>query len=114
MPHILRDAVGKIIAVVDHACPGPTEEIAPDHPEFLAFIGRTASADDPSTQADFSRADLEFIRVLEDLIVALISKGHLALNDLPLEAQRKLLDRTAMRARITTYEITEEDAEFLV
>ena len=113
MPHVLRDAAGDIIAVVDRECPGPTEEVAPDHPDFLAFVGRSAG-EDGVTPAEFSRADLEFIRVLEDLIGALIIKGHLALNDLPVEAQRKLLNRSAMRARITSYELAEEDSEFLV
>ena len=113
MPHVLRDASGNIVAIVDRQCPGPTEEVAPDHPEFLAFVGRTAQ-DEDIPQTDFSRADLEFIRVLEDLIGALISKGHLSLNDLPREAQRKLLARSAMRARITSYELDDEDTEFLV
>ena len=113
MPHVLRDANGDIVAVVDRECPGPTEEVAPDHPDFLAFVGRTAQDQDVG-QTDFSRADLEFIRVLEDLIGALISKGHLSLNDLPREAQRKLLNRTAMRSRITSYELGDEDSDFLV
>ena len=112
MPHVLRDAAGDIIAVVDQECPGPTEELAPDHPDFLAFVGR--SAGDEEALAAFSRADLDFIRVLEDLIGALISKGHLSLNDLPTEAQRKLLNRSAMRNRITSYQLDEEDSEFLV
>ena len=113
MPHVLRDADGDIVAVVERECPGPTEEVAPDDPEFLAFVGRTAGDNDMAL-AEFSRADLEFIRVLEDLIGALISKGHLALNDLPLEAQRKLLERTAMRSRITSYQLDDEDGDFLV
>ncbi len=113
MPHVLRDANGDIIAVVERECPGPTEEVPADHPDFLAFVGRSAEDGEGNHEA-FSRADLDFIRVLEDLIGALITKGHLSLNDLPAEAQRKLLNRNAMRARITSYELGDEDADFLV
>ena len=117
MPHVLRDSTGDIIAVVDRECPGPTEEVAADDPDLLAFVGHNASdgvSDDTGALTDFSRADLEFIRVLEDLIGALITKGHLSLSDLPAEAQRKLLNRSAMRNRILSYELGEEDGEFLV
>jgi len=39
---------------------------------------------------DFSTLDVTFIRVLEDLIAALLEKGELKLTDLPVAAQEKL------------------------
>ncbi len=54
------------------------------------------------TQKDngFSQLDAEFVRVLEDLIDALISNGTLRLTDLPVQAQRKLTERKQQRARL--------------
>jgi len=55
------------------------------------------------TQKDngFSQLDAEFVRVLEDLIDALISNGTLRLTDLPVQAQRKLTERKQQRARLS-------------
>ena len=55
------------------------------------------------TQKDngFSQLDAEFVRVLEDLIDALISHGTLRLTDLPVQAQRKLTERKQQRARLS-------------
>lgn len=51
--------------------------------------------------SDFSRSDAEFVRVLEDLIDALIANGTLRLTDLPIQAQQKLTQRKQQRARLT-------------
>ncbi len=50
---------------------------------------------------EFSQLDAEFVRVLEDLIDALISNGTLRLTDLPVQAQRKLTERKQQRARLS-------------
>jgi hypothetical protein len=52
---------------------------------------------------DFSRLDADFVRVLEDLIDALIANGTLRLTDLPLHAQRKLTERKQQRARLSEH-----------
>jgi len=49
---------------------------------------------------DFSTLDVTFIRVLEDLIEALIEKGELRLTDLPVAAQQKLSKRKGLRRRL--------------
>lgn len=51
--------------------------------------------------SEFSQLDAEFVRVLEDLIDALISNGTLRLTDLPVQAQRKLTERKQQRARLS-------------
>lgn len=48
----------------------------------------------------FSQLDADFVRVLEDVIDALITNGTLRLTDLPIDAQRKLAARKAHRARL--------------
>lgn len=63
-------------------------------PEISAFL---APAEKDS---QFSTSDAEFVRVLEDLIDALISKNILRHTDLPIAAQRKINARKGMRHRL--------------
>lgn len=49
---------------------------------------------------DLSALDTDFIRVLEDLIDALIANGSLRLTDLPPRALEKLTQRKRARQRL--------------
>lgn len=49
---------------------------------------------------DLSELDVDFIRVLEDLIDALIANGVLRLTDLPPQALTKLSERKRTRQRL--------------
>lgn len=49
---------------------------------------------------DFSALDEDFIRVLEDLIDALLTNGTLRLTDLPPQALEKLHRRKQVRERL--------------
>lgn len=51
-------------------------------------------------KSEFSALDVEFIRVLEDLIDVLVSNGTLRLTDLPPEALDKLNRRKGVRRRL--------------
>ena len=51
-------------------------------------------------QLDFSALDEDFIRVLEDLIDALLTNGTLRLTDLPPQALEKLHRRKQVRERL--------------
>lgn len=51
-------------------------------------------------KSDLSELDAGFIRVLEDLIDALLANGTLRLTDLPPEAMDKLNQRKHARARL--------------
>ena len=55
---------------------------------------------DNKGQAEFSALDVEFIRVLEDLIDALVANGTLRLTDLPPQALEKLNKRKGARRRL--------------
>ncbi len=48
----------------------------------------------------FHALDVDFIRVLEDLIDALVANGALRLTDLPTEALEKLNQRKRARQRL--------------
>ncbi|HUG56861.1 MAG TPA: hypothetical protein VL002_01335 [Candidimonas sp.] len=55
---------------------------------------------DKPQESDLSALDAEFIRVLEDLIDALLANGTLRLTDLPSEALAKLNRRKHARQRL--------------
>lgn len=94
MFYVQRDADGRLIRV----------EAAP----FDQSTGQ-ASADDLEIQSWFSnqsvesnllqlrQTDPEMIRVLEDLIHILTTKGVLRITDLPAAAQHKLVNRSQAR-----------------
>lgn len=63
-------------------------------PEIQSFF--KASAPAPS----FDASDADFVRVLEDLIDALILKNVIHQTDLPAPAQQKLMLRKGLRNRI--------------
>jgi hypothetical protein len=94
MPFVRRNPDGTIDALFAASMNDAREELPPDHPEVLAFIGA------PAPGAEFTALDADFIRVLEDVIDALIDKGVLRVTDLPHEAQRKLSARKGLRRRL--------------
>ncbi|WP_291551609.1 hypothetical protein [Comamonas sp. SCN 65-56] len=63
--------------------------------------GKPRGADDePAPKERLSALDADFIRVLEDLVDALLANGTLRLTDLPPEAVAKLDQRRRARARL--------------
>ncbi|WP_374515509.1 hypothetical protein [Niveibacterium sp.] len=93
MPFVRRNPQGEIVAILRDQEADAQEELPNDHPDLLAFLGR-----DPGES--FAALDADFIRVLEDLIDALIDKGVLRVTDLPHGAQRKLSARKGLRRRL--------------
>ena len=98
MPYIQREASGRISAM--HRQPGAaSDEFLPDeHAEVLAFIGLGKN---PTEGDGFVRMDADFVRVIEDVIDALIVKNVINITDLPGEAQIKLMDRRSFRERVS-------------
>lgn len=92
MPYVQRDADGRLLLMRRDPAPDAAEFLPDEHPEVQAFVARPA--DD-----GFSRLDADFVRVLEDLIDALISRHVLTITDLPAEAQVKLFARKSFRER---------------
>ncbi len=50
--------------------------------------------------AGFARLDADFVRVIEDVIDALIARHVINITDLPAEAQAKLFARKSFRERV--------------
>lgn len=97
MPYVARDDDGVIVALSELPLAEMNEDLPPDHPEVLDFVGRVVALRQDGVGDPFLEADLDFIRVAEDLIEVLIKKGVLRLADLPEEAQDKLMERRALR-----------------
>ena len=99
MLYARRNADGRIEAIFDNKPRGRAEAVAADHPDVVAFLSagtgkrRTAR----SGAGKWSNDDLAMARVIEDLIDVLIQKEVIALTDLPLPAQRKLMSRHGKR-----------------
>ena len=90
MYYVLRDANGQISSV--HRDPVIGAQVLPqEHADIRAFFGADGEA------PPFASLDASFLRVLEDLIDALIRRNVLCITDLPMEAQLKLFDRKHLR-----------------
>lgn len=64
--------------------------------------------------AGLQKSDLELVRVLEDLIYVLTSKGVLSITDLPVAAQNKLSNRSQMRRELDSLENLLNEDEILL
>ena len=94
MPFIRRNASGTIDSL-HRRDEGGCEFVPDDHPDVRAFLGAAA----PAQGENFASLDADFIRVIEDVIDALISKNVINITDLPVEAQTKLFGRKGYRER---------------
>ena len=94
MPYIMRNAQGRIIAVLSEEAPG-AELLSADSPELRAFLQNES----PETRAqkELVESDLSMVRVFEDLIDILIEKGTILFTDFPEPAQQKMLARRGLR-----------------
>ncbi|HRH16868.1 MAG TPA: hypothetical protein PKV17_00720 [Aquabacterium sp.] len=93
MRHVLRDSDGSIVSVHREPVPG-SQALSENHPDVQAFL--MEGAEGPS----FAGLDADLVRVLEDLIDALIERNVLRITDLPGEAQQKLFNRKHFRSRV--------------
>ena len=94
MFYVQRDAQGELIRVEAAAYAEATETLPADHHEILAWYANEAVE---NSLKQLKQSDFEMIRVLDDLIQVLTSKGVIRVTDLPQAAQAKLMDRTQAR-----------------
>lgn len=104
MPYARRDAAGQITSL--HREPGAdaAEFLPEDHAEVRAFLSGGEAGDEVASER-FARLDADFVRVLEDVIDALINRNLINITDLPAEAQAKLFARKSFRERITQHSL---------
>lgn len=96
MPYVRRNAEGRIDSLHRERSAEAPEYLDERHPDVQSFLGRG-----PQGAEEFSRLDAEFVRVIEDVIDALIVKNIINITDLPSEAQAKLFARKSFRERVS-------------
>lgn len=94
MFYVQRNAQGQLIRVQATAFTQATDTLPADHHEIQAWYANEAV--EHSLQ-QLKQSDLDMIRVLDDLIQVLTSKGVIRVTDLPPAAQAKLIDRSQAR-----------------
>ena len=97
MPFVRRNAQGTIDSL-HRRDEGQFEFLPDDHADVRAFLGAGA-AEAPVQGERFAELDADFVRVIEDVIDALISKNVINITDLPIDAQTKLFGRKSFRDR---------------
>lgn len=111
MPYVLKDTGGKVIAA-SAANEMPTGAgwvpVAPDAPDYLAFLEASLAAANP-----FRESDINLARVLEDLIEVLIDRDVIRFTDFPEAARKRLLERQALRRKTQLSQILDEDSDLI-
>lgn len=106
--YVKRDADDRIVQVRTEAGDDCREYLASGDAELLAFVG--AAAPPHGGHRLMRDSDLEFVRVLEDVVGVLIDKNLIRFTDLPNNAQRKLSERHFMRNHINSVGLWDEPA----
>ena len=94
MFYVQRDAQGQLVRVEAASYAEATETLPADNHEIQAWYANEAVE---KSLKQLKTSDQEMIRVLDDLIQVLTSKGVIRVTDLPAAAQAKLMDRTQAR-----------------
>jgi len=94
MLHVQRNPHGQLIRVEAAPFAEMNGSLPADHHEIQAWYANQAVE---SSLLELKQSDLDMIRVLDDLIHALLTKGVIRITDLPPAAQSKLINRSQAR-----------------
>jgi len=97
MFYVQRDRQGALIRVEAAPYAEATETLPADHHEIQAWYANDVVE---TSLKQLKQSDLDMIRVLDDLIQVLTSKGIILVTDLPAAAQAKLKDRSSARVAL--------------
>jgi hypothetical protein len=97
MPFVERDGTGRIVGASEQPTSAGLEFLDPDHPELRDFLNRSQRTTE--LRESLQASDVEFVRVLEDLIEVLVRRGVIALTDFPEPVRSKLEARGDLRRR---------------
>lgn len=107
---VKRNTEGYIVLASANPCADCDEYLAPGDPELLAFV-HDGALDTAAQQRLMRESDLDFVRVVEDVIGVLIDKSLIRFTDLPQEAQHKLSERHFMRDRYSSVGLLDESED---
>ena len=100
MPYVKRDNHGAIVAVSASAEDGFSEHIDVRDKELNHYLAQLSSDHLTSDHQSMTETDLDFVRVVEDLVELLIAKNYILFTELPEKAQEKMRKRQAMRGKL--------------
>jgi hypothetical protein len=110
MPYLRRNTEGTIIAISDEAMAGFTEITDAESEEAARFAADTVG----TAEETISQTDLDFVRVLEDLIELMMDKNIIQFTELPGPSQTKMLARQKLRKTLKAHlELLDEEQIFL-
>jgi tRNA C32,U32 (ribose-2'-O)-methylase TrmJ len=99
MFYVQRGADGKVSGVSVEPQASGEPPLPANHPDVLEFLLR--HGDQAAAAAALAATDMNLARVVEDLVSLLADRGVILFTDLPQDAQRKLLLRGRLRARLS-------------
>ncbi|MDH4871247.1 tryptophan synthase subunit beta [Pseudomonas sp. BN515] len=110
MLYIQRDEDGNLVRVEATEFDQMSGTLPADDQEIQGWYANLAMQ---SSLLQLKQSDLDMIRVLDDLITVLMTKGLIRITDLPPAAQSKLLSRNQAREALGGISrlIVEEDDE---
>ncbi len=107
MPFVKRNAAGEIVAASQEPSGECTEAVDHHDPALRNFLAAIARE-----QSTLTQSDLDFVRVVEDLVELLVAKNYILFTDLPEKAQEKMRHRQALRGKMGTHlDLLGEDDE---
>jgi len=95
MMYIKRNESGEVVAFSEEQLAGFVE-VPSDDAGLQSFLASTAT---DCVDSRFRESDSSLIRVIEDLVDLLTTKGIIRFTDLPSEAQDKLMLRKSLRGQ---------------
>ncbi|PTS82690.1 tryptophan synthase subunit beta [Pseudomonas sp. HMWF032] len=98
MFYVQRDAHSQLRRVEVVPFEGMSDTLTADSEEIRAWF---ANQNVESSLLQLKQSDLDMIRVVDDLVHLLISKGLIRITDLPPAAQTKLLTRSQARESLS-------------
>jgi hypothetical protein len=115
MPYVQRNQAGTIVSLTVLPVSDADQFLQPDDPEVVKFLSHPMIGDNPQDNASMElfAADLKMIRVVEDLIDLLTSKGVIMFSELPADAQEKLLSKKNVRQQYVSSDILIDDLKLL-
>lgn len=103
MPFVSRDISGRVSGIFLKSHPEAAEFLPGDHADILQFFGGVIPKNlETPALVDLSHSDIEFIRVIEDVLDLLIRKKVLNFTELPKKVRDKILSRKGARERLTS------------
>lgn len=99
MSYIKRNEKGHIVAVSVEPMEGFAEVTEADAAEAAAFTEAAIGSEKHS----FEQTDLDFVRVLEDLIELMMNKNIIQFTELPEASQSKMLARQKLRRKLKSH-----------